>query len=692
MGRKLKKRILYGLLAVLLVLECFVAGGGSSRAEGFQSPDEEIVKKESTVTEDKDSTEDKKDSTERTSEEEKARKDDSPEAGQKNKSKVDSQEDNKSQKQKNKPTSNSSKTTTATEEESSESETNNEASKLIEQVRVDIKNQETMDIYAYFHDTDNVRASWANLPEFEIGSPTLQESKGIRYYLLVDNSKSIQVEMRDAIKKALQDIFVEGIEDGDSVALLAIGDVSPDKWQGTEMQTEEKDISADIENELDFEQDNTYIYNAISTAFKEAQEVEKEKQDAKKYDFQTRSVIIIISDVDNAPNKNTGNKKCDDIEVEAEEAGIPVYSLIVKNNKADYSTNMQSMKDLSKDTGGTAYEIKDKGEVAEKLKNIMNDISSIKLLKFQADVPKLEGQTKVDLKFEFKKAKDESKTVKIDLAGIEEGDRILVKEVELVENQKLRITFSGEVCEKANTGENYTVTFQDSRDEGKKKAKYKIDYNVKKAELNEEENQVTLTLDAPLYKGKYTIKFDNITGEYNSTVIEDYPLSVSDAKLAPSKGAVFMRHNWWIMVLFLLVVVLIIFICLNVKRKAMVVVNDQTVMVTDVVQRQHVSLEQEQGIKLTFLISGGGKDSVTINAELKGSLIVGRSDLSDIFIDDPLMSRQHFAISYDNGSLYIQDLETTNGTMLNGVKLMGNQVLQPEDVVSAGNLQIKIRW
>lgn len=57
-----------------------------------------------------------------------------------------------------------------------------------------------------------------------------------------------------------------------------------------------------------------------------------------------------------------------------------------------------------------------------------------------------------------------------------------------------------------------------------------------------------------------------------------------------------------------------------------------------------------------------------------------------------MMSRQHFAIEYDGESFYIQDLDTTNGTMLNGVKMTHKRRLEKNDRITAGSLDIVVRW
>jgi pSer/pThr/pTyr-binding forkhead associated (FHA) protein len=58
--------------------------------------------------------------------------------------------------------------------------------------------------------------------------------------------------------------------------------------------------------------------------------------------------------------------------------------------------------------------------------------------------------------------------------------------------------------------------------------------------------------------------------------------------------------------------------------------------------------------------------------------------MCQIHTDDDKMSRQHFAIESTQLGFFIMDLETTNGTMLNGQRLVSRQRLNEGDVISAG--------
>ncbi|MBN1320811.1 MAG: DUF3662 domain-containing protein [Thermoleophilia bacterium] len=73
----------------------------------------------------------------------------------------------------------------------------------------------------------------------------------------------------------------------------------------------------------------------------------------------------------------------------------------------------------------------------------------------------------------------------------------------------------------------------------------------------------------------------------------------------------------------------------------------------------------------------------------KGRIIVGRAREADFRIDDSNVSRQHAAIFWADGSVMIEDLDSTNGTMVNGYPV-SSTVIRPGDVVVIGDCRITI--
>ncbi len=49
--------------------------------------------------------------------------------------------------------------------------------------------------------------------------------------------------------------------------------------------------------------------------------------------------------------------------------------------------------------------------------------------------------------------------------------------------------------------------------------------------------------------------------------------------------------------------------------------------------------------------------------------VIGRDKTAGIALKDPLVSRRHAAVIYQNGSFQLRDLESTNGTILNGTMI-----------------------
>ena len=63
---------------------------------------------------------------------------------------------------------------------------------------------------------------------------------------------------------------------------------------------------------------------------------------------------------------------------------------------------------------------------------------------------------------------------------------------------------------------------------------------------------------------------------------------------------------------------------------------------------------------------------------------VGRGRQADIVLNDPNISRKHAEIRPRGGSWVITDLESTNGSQLNGRRVDGTEVLRPGDEIELG--------
>ena len=79
-------------------------------------------------------------------------------------------------------------------------------------------------------------------------------------------------------------------------------------------------------------------------------------------------------------------------------------------------------------------------------------------------------------------------------------------------------------------------------------------------------------------------------------------------------------------------------------------------------------------------------DEINESFELiKDKNIVGRDPESDIVIDDIEISRNHLVITSDGETFQIEDLDSTNGSFLNGKKLKKLTDIKNGDLISLGD-------
>ena len=70
--------------------------------------------------------------------------------------------------------------------------------------------------------------------------------------------------------------------------------------------------------------------------------------------------------------------------------------------------------------------------------------------------------------------------------------------------------------------------------------------------------------------------------------------------------------------------------------------------------------------------------------DLREGAVIGRGDSAEIRLEDPFASSRHCRILRQGDVLVIEDLNSTNGTYLNGDLLDGPQPLHPGDRIRIG--------
>jgi pSer/pThr/pTyr-binding forkhead associated (FHA) protein len=72
----------------------------------------------------------------------------------------------------------------------------------------------------------------------------------------------------------------------------------------------------------------------------------------------------------------------------------------------------------------------------------------------------------------------------------------------------------------------------------------------------------------------------------------------------------------------------------------------------------------------------------------KPILTIGRDSANDLIIDHPLASRRHARLERDEQGYFVRDLESTNGTYVNGDKVEGARQLHNQDIIWVADVEI----
>ncbi|EGY79628.1 FHA domain/GGDEF domain protein [Peptoniphilus indolicus ATCC 29427] len=73
---------------------------------------------------------------------------------------------------------------------------------------------------------------------------------------------------------------------------------------------------------------------------------------------------------------------------------------------------------------------------------------------------------------------------------------------------------------------------------------------------------------------------------------------------------------------------------------------------------------------------------------LKGITVIGRSSKCDIAIKDKFVSKEHIEIREEDGVYFLEDLNSANGTFLNGEEVHDIIELRNGDKIGVGFIQL----
>lgn len=93
---------------------------------------------------------------------------------------------------------------------------------------------------------------------------------------------------------------------------------------------------------------------------------------------------------------------------------------------------------------------------------------------------------------------------------------------------------------------------------------------------------------------------------------------------------------------------------------------------------------------LRVRVTRGPRELLGMKLPLTAVLTVGRSPEADIVVADEFASSMHTRLTPARGGVLVEDLGSTNGTLLNGQPLIGPETAGPGDVVGVGTVELTL--
>lgn len=496
-----------------------------------------------------------------------------------------------------------------------------------------------------------------------------------RVYVLVDLSTSMQGYF-DLVKANII-TFIEAMGDSDQLILITFGEKTVDTVL---TGNEEKEEAIAVVKDLRCNEYGTLFYEALSRAY------QMSSSSTERYD---REYVLAFSDgIDYQKGSTTFNEVLDQYDSRI----LPLYAACTGNTS---QSGADQFGQIARTSGGSISIMNSR----ESFVGFMDQINDVTLLRFRAGSNHADG-------------KEKQLTLKIGSLQIEHNIPIVRSQPD--EQPPAVVTASYESSKAA-----IVITFSEKVLGASDTKAYKVigpngtAVAVSGVYYSESEDVYELRLADTVWNGSYTVSFSGITDasqEANPLSGEETVLIDEGVEPTTPEGIIGDTGEqknksqllfWGIVAgvaVIILIAVLIVVLIVASRKKSQEedkqLLNTPDSEVYEYAQgdanviKHHIKADRSVRIRLRIIT--GKTSEQNIDTNLVSSLIIGRSDACDIYIDDTKMSRQHFVLENDGGELYIMDLQSRNGTMLNGIRISSRHALHSGDRILAGLSEIII--
>ena len=504
----------------------------------------------------------------------------------------------------------------------------------------------------------------------------IAETKSLTY-VLIDNSTSMTKAhicppgSFEKLKEGAKALISSQVDDKNNFAVYSIAKGDPKKLGDVTDQASAEAVGNAI-NALKGDEAGTNLNQALSDLFADAL--------AQNSQYQTLK-FLLITDSSADYSNGIAISEIDDL---FQFNKIPIYT--VCNTTSNNSEAFKQFRTISRNSGGEGfvYDYYSDSDASALLSSVYGEMKIGFLATFVANVP-ADSNTKelvVNLK-----GTDYGKTVKLDTAA--NIDAPVQATVQVNDSYSAFIVsfkqdgFPGNlpVNDQALNNSAYEIC----------KASKDKPLAVQKVERNTD-GSYTVTMKEDIYSGNYDFRFIGITDlSKNANAVTN----LDDVEIQ-AKNPFWRVFPYLMGVICVAVVALVFYLILLKLKKKKNVKKIKELFITQVnetVEEKHyIQNVTPQSHAVTLYCQTANAPQKRVSLKVVSSFIVGRSNICEVCIEDAKMSRQHFAVEYTDGVFMISDLNSVNGTFVNGVRVLSRQRLNSGDMILAGLTRIRIEF
>lgn len=530
-------------------------------------------------------------------------------------------------------------------------------------ITVEVKGTENVDVSQITAKLGNKSLAVESAEEYS------EDSHTAKVYVLLDISSGTSDEYFEAMLDAV-DKYITSFSDNTAFEMYTFGDSVEQLLDGSESDSK---VSSRIQS-LSNDDNERQLYEAICSVY-EAATVSESVYD--------REYMIVFT---GAEDNQTGKTTYSEAKTIVADKSIPVYMMLTEESS---SSGINKAAAFARKTGAT-YKTFNSSNIDKNFKKLKKVIKNVVIVKLKASTNVAGGSKKL-LELNIS-GTSVSEYVKL-INSKEDNTAPQVTSVSGDKEKNAIVIAYSEPMSGAGNILKYSVT--DSEGEQIKIENVEYDSNTISAYLYAADT---------LYNDTYSITFSGITdaSESKNALNADGSYEVAGLEEKPGFFAEHKQVFIYAAIILLIVGLLItIIIVVSVKKKKAaetVTVDDiseikkdlvretNEILVSNVKEKTNIRhhIQSPSGRKIRITVNMNNRTQQTIDTEIISSIIVGRAQECDICIDDTNMSRQHFAIEDIGGRLILTDLNSSNGTYLNGIMINGKYVLENGSKISAG--------